>query len=835
MKKLLALVLALVMTLGLATISANAATYSDADDIDYTEAVDVMSAIGVFNGMDGAFNPDGTLTREQGAKIIAYMLLGEKKAEKLTVSNAPFEDVAADRWSAPYIAYCVANKIVDGIGNGKFDPAGQLTGHAFGKMLLTALGIEGEYTGANWSINVATALVKNELDDEVESVTLSSPVSRQEAAQFAFNAVKYNGTEKVYGVDTDGDGAADVTFDDRTDALLYAASNVAYAYVGKVENTENSLLDEVFDVTVANGTDKFGRPAVVYSNNNWDDDLTVADAADYTFTASKAYDNTNAADLSAAINKELNITAASKKLAVVDGDTVKYNNVAQATASLRDFTKGDVVEIYMNGTSKTDVATVIVTRYDLVKVSNITKLSAATIRANASNADEKIVNATSTITLQTPAGGAYTISKNYDTQIPGFAYEKNDFILVAKNGTNDVLATKAAETVSGTITAIQGAKVGISGTYYDVTADATTTINTKGTWALNASGALAGDVDVTDYTEDFIYIYSINKKSTTDDGVAGTSYVAYGVTNEGVKASYTLATVTGTKATETYIDGGKDVAAYKIDDTGSALSTGLHTVAIVTAYSVNKDGELEVASSKLTAQTVNSTNNVSKSSASVGGGNYATDDTTFIFTWVSSGAQKTKVITGYKNVNITASATNYYAVTGSSKATYVFVLGQAAAVNAAEDVVYAVKSGSYVYTKDADSGDQTYTYTFLTADGDKVVEASAANGTVDGYAKGTVFAYEVDSDAKIVVKTYTTVTTVSFVSGSQIQTASGKTIDTSGVDLYTVTLHTDSNTVEVESGASFSKTAGDDGYNVAVCVDADGDVVAVFALNSIAD
>ena len=34
MKKLLALVLALVMTLGLATVGANAATYSDANDIE---------------------------------------------------------------------------------------------------------------------------------------------------------------------------------------------------------------------------------------------------------------------------------------------------------------------------------------------------------------------------------------------------------------------------------------------------------------------------------------------------------------------------------------------------------------------------------------------------------------------------------------------------------------------------------------------------------------------------------------------------------------------------------------------------------------------------------
>ena len=95
------------------------------------------------------------------------------------------------------------------------------------------------------------------------------------------------------------------------------------------------------------------------------------------------------------------------------------------------------------------------------------------------------------------------------------------------------------------------------GTYYEVAATGvdylTTAINTKGTWALNASGALGADIDVTEYTEDFIYIYSINKKTTTDDGLTGNSYIAYGVDSKGMKVSYTLATVDGTAANSVYI------------------------------------------------------------------------------------------------------------------------------------------------------------------------------------------------------------------------------------------------------------------------------------------
>ena len=97
MKKLLALVLALVMSMSLVTIS-NAA-FKDADKIDYKEAVDVMNAVGVFIGDEkGNFNAKENLTREQAAKIIAYLELGSKAADALP-GGATFTDVASTRWS----------------------------------------------------------------------------------------------------------------------------------------------------------------------------------------------------------------------------------------------------------------------------------------------------------------------------------------------------------------------------------------------------------------------------------------------------------------------------------------------------------------------------------------------------------------------------------------------------------------------------------------------------------------------------------------------------------------------------------------------------------------
>jgi hypothetical protein len=192
LKKVLALVLALVMSLSLVTI-AHAADFSDAAEIDYDEAVAVMSTIGVIDGVgNNSFDPDGTLTREQAAKLIAYMLMGNN-AEKLGVEQSSFNDVAATRWSAPAIEYCATLGIIDGAGDGNFYPAGKLTGYAFAKMLLTALGydskIEG-FTGSSWTINVATVAMEAGLDDGLETMFGSAEISRQEAAQMALNAIK---------------------------------------------------------------------------------------------------------------------------------------------------------------------------------------------------------------------------------------------------------------------------------------------------------------------------------------------------------------------------------------------------------------------------------------------------------------------------------------------------------------------------------------------------------------------------------------------------------------------------------------------------------------------
>ena len=218
LKKTLSLVLVVAMVLGLCVVGASAYNKVEdfTDDVSkigatYYEAVGVLTGIGVIDGMTAtAFEPQGNYTREQAAKIIAYMQLGKAKADSLKCTVAPFEDVAASRWSAGYIAYCVEQGIINGMTETTFEPTGKLTGFQWAKMLLCAVGfgVKGEFTGSSWSVN--TAKVAHTVDLFMGDLAGAdhTAITREQAALYAFNvltgvkkvAYSPNVTSYVYGI-----------------------------------------------------------------------------------------------------------------------------------------------------------------------------------------------------------------------------------------------------------------------------------------------------------------------------------------------------------------------------------------------------------------------------------------------------------------------------------------------------------------------------------------------------------------------------------------------------------------------------------------------------------
>ena len=326
MKKFLSLVLALVMTMSLVTVSAGAKDFTDNSKINYEEAVEVMSTLGVVGGYtDGTFKPQGTLTRGAAAKIICNLILGTTTADALTADAAPYKDVATTNVFAPYIAYCAKEGIISGYADGTFRPAATLTGYAFMKMLLGALGLQADkegYTGPNWSISVAKRALSMDvaLDDGLKGeFNGAKAATREEACLYALNMMKAG------------------TFSYPNDNTVIVGNVSVSTSAKAVQDKDTPYYTTVFKNLFAHSTsDAFGRPAT-----RWDYKGvkigTYAKTPDLTYVGSVKVN-----DIYADLNMSTKDTTANLYVNGVSFDTAKDGkDAATFTVSKANDTKLD--------------------------------------------------------------------------------------------------------------------------------------------------------------------------------------------------------------------------------------------------------------------------------------------------------------------------------------------------------------------------------------------------------------------------------------------------------------------------------------------------------------
>ena len=283
MKKLLAMVLALVMTLSLA-VSANAA-FKDADKVsaDYSEAVAVLNGMGVFKGYeDGSFQPQGNITRAEVAAIVYRVYTADVKDAKASMyaTYNKFSDMAGAGWAQGYIGYCANAELVKGYPDGTFKPSGKVTGYEVLAMILRAVGYDknNEFSGADWALHVAqTAQQLGVLDRVAKTTDLNAPASRELVAELLFQGIQ----------------KAQVTY---TPAFGYVTDKV-------ISTKTNSLGEKNFKLASAAASDKWGRPATKWTYNVGDKSTLVVAKADAS--------NTTKVD-ECDIAKDLGITSSKK-------------------------------------------------------------------------------------------------------------------------------------------------------------------------------------------------------------------------------------------------------------------------------------------------------------------------------------------------------------------------------------------------------------------------------------------------------------------------------------------------------------------------------------------
>ena len=200
LKKILALVLALVMSLSLmATAGAadnSAAANSETISAEYQTAKDVLSALGIFKGYeDGSFKPKQSITRAEVATILYRMVTGDVASARSDIygdmQQSTFTDLAGANWARGYINYCANAKLIVGVGGNKFQPSANITGYATLAMVLRALGYDknGEFQGTGWEIRTAsTARELGILNNVNAAEDLGKPATREMVAEILFKS-----------------------------------------------------------------------------------------------------------------------------------------------------------------------------------------------------------------------------------------------------------------------------------------------------------------------------------------------------------------------------------------------------------------------------------------------------------------------------------------------------------------------------------------------------------------------------------------------------------------------------------------------------------------------
>ena len=279
LKKILALVLALMMTVSLMVVASAATSIEDYEDADsvsdqYVAAVDVLTGMGLFKGDENGFRPQDPINRAEVSTIIYRMMSKDTDDSDVGAyagyADESFTDLDTLGWNADgYIGYSTNLKYVIGNGDGTFNPTGNITGYELLTILMRLVGYDqNDEFAENWPINVMKVVDELGLLAAGYIDNLNAPLTREEVAYLIFATltevwkVKYTpalGYQPIK-IDVDDDGNPDI----------------AAATIG----TDNFEMDQ----SDLKSIDVWGRPGYVWSYNTGNKSTTIESEPVYSNT-----------------------------------------------------------------------------------------------------------------------------------------------------------------------------------------------------------------------------------------------------------------------------------------------------------------------------------------------------------------------------------------------------------------------------------------------------------------------------------------------------------------------------------------------------------------------
>ena len=757
-KKILSLVLCMAMMLSVMVVGAGAA-FKDQSKIKNTEAVDMCSALNIINGYtDGSFKPEGTITRAEACKMICVALNGGKEPALGTNAKASFTDTKG-HWAEGYIESCVAQGIVAGIGGGKFNPNGNVTGTQFAKMLLIALGYKADiqgYTGAPWEVNVNVDASAKGLYTDLAGMDPSKALSRDNAAQMVWNALQAKEVEYDYTlVSENGQLTSKITLTDKDKTLMqdkYGVVDYEYGQMTRFEyNSDKNEWTYYFDgtlgeshrdgyTTTADFTNLYGQTVkVIYDMKANKDVKTVYGmfGKDAVVIAEGVV-----GDISTLKNTDSKVKISGTEYKLEKQGTTE--GVDTYDVPVYDFSYDtDFASAQQSTTSSTTT-----TKHGVVNLADDQAQSGFKFVAVDDNGNGKIdffmvypfsvakvsYAGSKNFTLENQAGVTKTLKFEDVVSYKGLAEDDYVVYTAAKNtATNDDTIVKAEKVINGNVTATRGDyKFAVDGTWYEA-------IMSTGKSGLNlASGGTVKNVVV----------------------VNGYVFMADG---SGVKSVTDYAVVIKT-------DPGAYANTAKLlfsDGTKKVVDTKMHYESLegkLVTYETNSDNEYILTEAKTATNGYEAVGsgfdvywgNVKPELKSdkvkyIEGADIADDAVIFLR---ETGADNYKVITGARlkttngtNMTVVAAYADKTSSTGYNTVKMAYVTNTDAISSADSLYGYLLSDAASVQNKDKKD---VYEVTFLGEDGKEItLKTDDQDKSFEALKEGVVFSYTLNADGDI--------------------------------------------------------------------------------------
>ena len=775
------------------------AAFTDQADIKVkSDVVDTLVSLGVIEGFeDGSFQPNGTVTRAQMAKMIYVLRTGNSDASAYNDDKTSFTDIGS-HWARGYIKYCQSLGIIAGKSNTIFAPNASVTAQEAAKMLLVTLGYDAQkagLVGSGWASKTNALADENGLLDDVNtSFTAACP--RQYAAQLIYNAI--DAKTVVWRDDAYTNQTAAGT-DNKTIGEKYMGLNTAEGVMSSFqkEDGKSTYTMDLEKITKKNGTES--------AKNKYFDDLTFTKIAkDFTSLKNQkvkvlykgtdevygvfalAEDNTSIAAVLGQFDKDTDTrikyngnkyNVKDKATVKVDGKDVVANKVNVSVATFVDngktYNKGmakafNAKAISNDGSSK--VNTLTVETFAVAKVSYVGKdyINLTDVFYSKNDA------------LTTTSGVKYATAKlKSDDAIYPSDLAKDDYVIVtpeANSVENDKVTVSKLDTVTGKVSSTKNKstdddyQVKIDGTWYEMAIDEGNDVSKK------YSKIDAGDT-IKVVVKDG-YIVSVDDLNATPDDVA--LCIEVGATS-GIGAKYEadLLFADGSRQTVTVKD---DViknskvlyAKYDTNVTGNGVLTGTAPTentdkTAMSALDLNNDTKpflvsydksgskyelTAIGGSKLSGYDQYTQTTIGQYADKVDNNRLQTNTTKYIDDNATvivryDDGDKYSVITGktlkgWKNTNHFDSAVLANQDGGAYYAQLIYVNLNKSSVPGSESVYAYLFDGPEYYGK---SGDVDAYYEYSGWDGSKDVTVKIYKDDISTVLpEGTVISYTVDAD-----------------------------------------------------------------------------------------